>query len=88
MVSFRVADPKAVAACMMRELEVIHYAVSLGHHRSLIYLMQTDDLAPTSFGLAGHALAQYREVAGAGLFRFSAGLEDPEDLIADLDKVL
>jgi methionine-gamma-lyase len=88
MVSFRVADPKALAARMMRELEVIHYAVSLGHHRSLIYLMQTDDLAPTSFGLSGDALAQYREIAGEGLFRLSVGLEDPEDLIADLDKVL
>ena len=88
MVSFRVADPKAAAARMMQELDVIHYAVSLGHHRSLIYLMQTDDLAPTSYGLAGDALAQYREVAGEGLFRFSVGLEDPEDLIADLDKVL
>ena len=88
MVSFRVADPKTVAGRMMQELEVIHYAVSLGHHRSLIYLMQTDDLAPTSYGLAGDALAQYREVAGEGLFRFSVGLEDPEDLIADLDKVL
>jgi len=88
MVSFRVADPKAVAARMMRQLEIIHYAVSLGHHRSLIYLLQTDDLAPTSYGLAGDSLARYREVAGDGLFRLSVGLEDPEDLIGDLAAVL
>jgi methionine-gamma-lyase len=88
MVSFRVADGRAVAERMMSGLEIIHYAVSLGHHRSLIYLLQTDDLAETSFGLAGKALDKYREIAGEGLFRFSVGLEDPEDIIADLDRVL
>jgi methionine-gamma-lyase len=88
MLSFRVAEPRKMAARMMQQLEVIHYAVSLGHHRSLIYLLQTDDLAPTSYGLAGDELARYRETAGEGLFRFSVGLEDTADLIADLDRVL
>ena len=53
-----------------------------------MYLMQTEDLAPTSYGLAGTALEDYRAIAGDGLFRFSVGLEDPEDLCADLDRVL
>ncbi len=88
MVSFRVADGKTVASRMMAEFEVIHYAVSLGHHRSLMYLLQTEDLAETSYGLAGEALARYRAAAGEGLFRFSVGLEDPEDICADLDRVL
>jgi methionine-gamma-lyase len=88
MVSFRVADCRATAARMMSDLAVIHYAVSLGHHRSLIYLLRTDDLAPTSYGLAGADLERYRDVAGDGLFRLSVGLEDPADLIADLDRVL
>ena len=72
----------------MQELRVIHYAVSLGHHRSLIYLMQTDDLVGSSYRLQGEALASYREVAGEGIFRLSVGLEDAEDLIADLARVL
>ena len=88
MVSFRVANTPELAARMMADLEVIHYAVSLGHHRSLIYLLRTEDLAETSYGLAGAELAHYRDVAGDGLFRFSVGLEDPEDIIADLDRVL
>ncbi len=88
MISFRCADPKAVAGRMMAELEVIHYAVSLGHHRSLIYLMQTDDLIGSSYRLDGAELDKYRETAGAGVFRFSVGLEDSEDLIRDLDRVL
>lgn len=88
MVSFRVGNPKAVARRMMSGFEVIHYAVSLGHHRSLMYLLETADLAPTSFGLGGVELEKYREVAGDGLFRFSVGLEDPADICADLDRAL
>ena len=88
MVSFRVPEPRKTARRMMTEFEVIHYAVSLGHHRSLMYLLQTDDLARNSYGLEGSALDAYRNVAGDGLFRFSVGLEDAEDIIADLDGVL
>lgn len=88
MLSFRTANARQIAARMMSDFEVIHYAVSLGHHRSLMYLMQTDDLAKTSYRLEGRALADYRELAGDGLFRFSVGLEDPADLCADLDRVL
>lgn len=88
MLSFRVADSKRVAERMMSELEIIHYAVSLGHHRSLIYLMQTEDLVTTSYQLDAGAIDEYRATAGDGLFRFSVGLEDADDLCADLDRVL
>ena len=88
MVSFRVADGKRIAERMMSDLEVIHYAVSLGHHRSLIYLMQTDDLIGSSYRLEGEELENYRATAGDGLFRFSVGLEDAKDLCEDLERVL
>ncbi len=88
MLSFRCRQPKALAARMMQQLEVIHYAVSLGHHRSLIYLMQTDDLIGSSYRLEGDELDKYRAAAGDGLFRFSVGLEDSADLIRDLKEVL
>ena len=42
----------------------------------------------TSFRLNGKQLESYREYAGDGIFRLSVGLEDAEDLIADLDQVL
>ena len=77
-----------IAEAMIERLEVIHYAVSLGHHRSLIYWMETDGLIETSFRLDGAALADFRAYAGDGIFRMSVGLEEPEDLIADLDRVL
>jgi len=88
MVAFRVADAKRVAERMMSDLEVIHYAVSLGHHRSLIYLMQTEDLIGSSYCLEGDELASYRATAGDGLFRLSVGLEDAKDLCEDLGCVL
>jgi cystathionine beta-lyase/cystathionine gamma-synthase len=88
MLSFRCREPRPLAARMMQQLEVIHYAVSLGHHRSLIFLMQTDDLIGTSYRLEGDELDKYRAAAGDGLFRFSVGLEDSADLIRDLQGVL
>ncbi|MBT8090493.1 MAG: aminotransferase class I/II-fold pyridoxal phosphate-dependent enzyme [Gammaproteobacteria bacterium] len=88
MVAFRVADAKQVAERMMSDLEVIHYAVSLGHHRSLIYLMQTEDLIESSYRLEGEELKSYRATAGDGLFRLSVGLEDAKDLCEDLGRVL
>ena len=88
MISFRTANAKRVAERMMQKLEVIHYAVSLGHHRSLVYLMQTADLVGSSYRLEGDELDKYRDAAGEGIFRLSVGLEDARDLIRDLDAVL
>ncbi|MCR9255412.1 MAG: PLP-dependent aspartate aminotransferase family protein [Alphaproteobacteria bacterium] len=91
MMSFQVgseADGERIAERMTTDLEVIHYAVSLGHHRSLIFWMPTAGLMDSSFKLTGANLAAYRSMAGDGIFRLSVGLEDPEDLIADLDRVL
>ncbi|MEP1206952.1 MAG: PLP-dependent aspartate aminotransferase family protein [Rhizobiaceae bacterium] len=91
MVTFQVgnrAQGESVAQQMIEKLQVIHYAVSLGHHRSLIFWMGTDALMETSFRLDGEQLESYRAFAGDGVFRLSVGLEDAEDLIADLAQVL
>jgi cystathionine beta-lyase/cystathionine gamma-synthase len=88
MIGFRTANPKTAARRMMQNLEVIHYAVSLGHHRSLVYLMQTDDLVGSSYRLEGDELDRYRDLAGDGIFRLSIGLEDADDLIKDLAEIL
>ncbi len=91
MLSFQVGDAatgQRIAQAMIEKLEVIHYAVSLGHHRSLIFWMETEGLMQTSFRLEGAAAADYRAYAGDGIFRMSVGLEEAEDLIADLDGVL
>jgi len=91
MISFQVgseAAGEALANQMINKLEIIHYAVSLGHHRSLIYWMATSGMMETSFKLEGKQLESYRDYAGDGIFRLSVGLEDSVDLIRDLDGVL
>ena len=90
MVAFQVgseADGDRVAERMTKELGIIHYAVSLGHHRSLVFWMPTEGMMG-SFRLEGKQLESYRDFAGDGIFRLSVGLEDAEDLINDLGRVL
>jgi methionine-gamma-lyase len=73
---------------MGRDMRIIHYAVSLGHHRSLVCWMPTEAMIGNSFRLEGTQAEAYRDWAGPGIFRFSVGLEDADDLIRDLDGVL
>ncbi len=64
MIAFQVggvSEGEAVAERMMSDFEVIHYAVSLGHHRSLCFWMATEELMQTSFRLEG---AQLGKLAG------------------------
>jgi cystathionine beta-lyase/cystathionine gamma-synthase len=89
MMTFQTKDDGSrIAERMIERFEVIHYAVSLGHHRSLVYWIPTEQLMRSSFKLKGDALERYRDFAGEGVFRFSVGIETAEDLCADLDKVL
>jgi methionine-gamma-lyase len=88
MLTFQVPDGPAVAQKFADRLEVFHYAVSLGHHRSLVFYLGTDDVQANSFRLDAEHLTRYRDYAGDGLFRVSVGLEDADDLCADLDNAL
>ena len=88
MLTFQAADGLRMAQQFIERLDVFHYAVSLGHHRSLIVYLSTDDLQQNSFRLDAEHLARYCRWAGDGLFRVSIGLEDADDLCADLDQAL
>jgi len=88
MITFQTNQGPEVARRLAKKLEVIHYAVSLGHHRSLVFYLGTDDLLRTSFPLKGKQEQSYRAFAGDGIFRFSVGLEDPQDIIRDLAQAL
>ncbi len=91
MISFQVGDVatgQRIAQQMIDRLQIVHYAVSLGHHRSLIFWMETAGLMDTSFHLNGAQLEAYRAYAGDGVFRLSVGLEEAPDVIADLDLAL
>ena len=88
MISFRIAGGAEAARQMVGKLELIHHAVSLGHHRSLIYWIDTEELALGTYRLEGEALAHFRDEAGEGVLRLSVGLEDAADICADLDQAL
>jgi cystathionine gamma-synthase/methionine-gamma-lyase len=88
MVAFSAEDGPALARQLAGRLSVFSYAVSLGKTQSLIFYIPTDDILRTSFHLHGRAEADYRDWTGDGTFRVSVGLEDAEDLIADLAQAL
>jgi len=88
MLTFQTKDGPAAARVFAEKLDVFHYAVSLGHHRSLLFYMPTDSLLDTSFKLTPKQEEDYRRYMGDGAFRVSIGIEDPEDLCKDLERAL
>ena len=78
VISFGInADDKAVEK-FCAALQVITFAVSLGHDESLIFPQPSYD----------ERIGLYPEKFRKGFIRFSVGLEDVEDIIADLDRAL
>jgi methionine-gamma-lyase len=90
IITFQVAgDGRQQAKRFADRLQIIHYAVSLGHHRSLIFYLHTQDLLATTFKFSTpEQLDSWRHFAGDGIFRLSVGLEDAADLIRDLEQAL
>jgi methionine-gamma-lyase len=88
MITFQVHDNQNITQIAER-LQIIHYAVSLGHHRSLVFYLSSKDLLQSSFKFnTPKQYDSWNTFAGDGIFRLSVGLEDVEDLIADLEQAL
>jgi cystathionine gamma-synthase/methionine-gamma-lyase len=89
LLAFSVKEEGRALACQLAErLRVVSYAVSLGKTKSLLFYIPTEDILRSSFHLEGEEARSYRDWAGNGVFRFSIGLEDPNDIIADLEQAL
>lgn len=89
MITFQMENGKEKSAIIAERLQIIHYAVSLGHHRSLIFYLNSKDLLETSFNLSTEEqLQSWTDYAGEGIFRFSVGLENTDDIISDLSRAL
>lgn len=89
MITFQVEHGKEVAQRLSEKLKIIHYAVSLGHHRSLIFYLNSKELFETTFKFSTQKqLDSWNTFAGEGIFRLSVGLENDSDLIADLEQAL
>lgn len=86
MLTFQTERHAELPRLFAKHLQVIHYAVSLGHHRSLLFYIPTDEILRTSFSLTEAQESGYRDYAGDAIFRLSVGIEDPEDLCTDLEQ--
>ncbi|MFV0313063.1 MAG: trans-sulfuration enzyme family protein [Dysgonomonas sp.] len=89
IITFQIDNGRSQARKFVERLQIIHYAVSLGHHRSLIFYLDSNELLKTSFKFSTpQQLESWNDFAGDGLFRLSVGLEDAGDLISDLERAL
>jgi cystathionine beta-lyase/cystathionine gamma-synthase len=77
-----------IARRLVKQLEIIHYAVSLGHLRSLIYWIGTDDIEQSTYRHGPDAAQRFRSYTGDGVFRLSVGIEAGDDLWSDLVRCL
>ena len=78
VISFGVAADDKTVERFCAALKVVTFAVSLGHDESLIFPQPSYD----------ERIDLYPEQFRKGFIRFSVGLEEPEDIIADLDQAL
>ena len=78
MISFDIVGNEAVHQKFLDSLKLVTHAVSLGDIESLIVYYDKDS----------DKLPHYPKIYQEGFFRFSVGLEDEEDLIADLKQAM
>lgn len=88
ILAFAVSDPRAFGQALAERGRLLTYATSLGLTRTVVLYCDTADLQHTTYRFDAAHLARYREWANDGVFRLSPGLEDPADLIAEVDEVL
>jgi len=72
----------------LKELQLITHAVSLGHDQSLMVYIPTEFFFEDMVIFNGAQKEKYAELMGEGIFRFSVGIENSEDIIADLRQAL
>ncbi len=88
MLAFRLKGGLAAAITLAEKVRVFQYATSLGHAHSLLFYYPSDIYVDAATYLDAGQKARIREWMGDGIVRASIGLEDPDDLIADLDQAL
>jgi cystathionine beta-lyase/cystathionine gamma-synthase len=72
----------------IKKLELITHAVSLGHDQSLIFYLPTAFFFQDMVELSEEKKMKYWSLMGDGVFRFSVGIENPDDIIEDLARAL
>jgi cystathionine beta-lyase/cystathionine gamma-synthase len=72
----------------IKRLELITHAVSLGHDQSLLMYIPTTFFFQDMVELSDERKLKYWDLMGDGLFRFSVGIENLDDIIEDLSRAL
>jgi methionine-gamma-lyase len=88
MLTFQLKHGLGAAITLAEKISLFEYATSLGHARSLLFYYPTDLYFDAVLYLDADQKSRIREWVGEGIVRVSVGLEDPQDLIADLDQAL
>jgi len=88
MLTFQLKGGLGAAINLAEKVRIFAYATSLGHAHSLLFYYPTDLYVDAVPFLSAEQKARIREWVGDGIVRASIGLEDPKDLIADLDRAL
>lgn len=72
----------------LKDLQMITHAVSLGHDQSLMVYIPTEFFFEDMVVFNDAQKEKYAALMGEGIFRFSVGIEDSADIIADLSQAL
>ncbi|MCP4750965.1 MAG: PLP-dependent transferase [Proteobacteria bacterium] len=72
----------------LKRLKMIKHAVSLGHDQSLIIYIPTGFFFEDMVELNDKQKRKYLNIMGDGVFRLSVGIENPEDIIADISQAI
>jgi cystathionine beta-lyase/cystathionine gamma-synthase len=88
MITFQLRAGLGAAITLAEKIHLLSYATSLGHARSLLFYYPTDLYVDSASYLTEAQKSRIREWTGDGIVRLSVGLENPQDLIADLDQAL
>lgn len=88
MLTFQLKGGLGAAIDLAESIRLFSYATSLGHAHSLLFYYPTDLYVDAAPYLSDEQKRRIRQWTGEGIVRASIGLEDPQDLIADLDQAL
>jgi len=72
----------------IRQLQLITHAVSLGHDQSLIIYIPTLFFFEDMVQFDDAQKEKYTKMMGEGIFRFSVGIENSDDIIHDLSRAM
>jgi cystathionine beta-lyase/cystathionine gamma-synthase len=88
MLTFQLKGGLGAAITLVEKTKLWKYATSLGHAHSLLFYYPTDLYVDAVSYLDEVQEARIGEWMGEGIVRTSAGLENVQDLITDLDQAL